>query len=185
MSIRQGLPRTTARGQHHVISYLKPLTPLFLTLLLLGGSVRAAAAYTGQGPEPVYSVDQIRADLREQPTAWVGRTVRVHGILEGAFVYCDPTHPCPPVVFGMIDAANMDAPQGHLLRMTLASPSPLWATLRRLPLIDAFAPPLQMVRFGLPTTYRLQLRAAPAFCRRTNGVMCYQGVLVDAVWPTS
>jgi hypothetical protein len=187
MIVQNDVPHWPARGQRRVAACLKYLPAVLLALLLiaLGGHLDVAIARSSQGPMPAYSVDQIRADLTHHPMAWVDRTVRVRGILQGPFVFCGATRPCPPPIWGLIDAENESVAPDLLLPVKAGAPAPLWAALRRLPLVRTIVPAPQVMRFGLPTTYRLQLRVAPALCRANTGLLCYEGVVVDAAQPAS
>jgi hypothetical protein len=187
MNVQSDVPHRPARGRRRVTAHLKYLPAVLLALLLitLGGHLEVAIARSGQGPMPVYSVEQVRADLTRHPMAWVGRTVRVRGILQGPFSFCGTIRPCPPPIWGLIDSENESVAPELLLPVKAGAPAPLWAALRRLPLVRTVVPAPQVVRFGLPTTYRLQLRAAPALCSANTGLLCYEGVVVDAAQPAS
>jgi hypothetical protein len=154
-----------------------------LFLVTCGG----AAAQVDQGwfgardsTAPAYTVAQIHSLLRYHPAAVVGRTVRVRGILEGPFVFCGESRPCPPATLGLIDDENQSVGPDQYLPLVARTAAGLRAILGRIPLLRALVPAPQRLQFGLPATYRLQLREAPALCRRNPAVLCYEGVLPDA-----
>jgi hypothetical protein len=184
---RDELLHVRARGQRRVSVSKSYVAAALLALLViaLGGHLEVAIARANQGPTPVFSVSQIRADLARYPKYWVGRTVRVRGILQGPFTFCGATRPCPPSLWGLIDAENESVTPDRLLPVVAGAPAPLWAALRHLPMVATLEPAPQLLRFGLPTIYRLQLRAAPTLCAGDTRLPCAEGVLVDAVWPVS
>ncbi|HWE60118.1 MAG TPA: hypothetical protein VHB98_00250 [Chloroflexota bacterium] len=184
---RDRVPRRLIGRHPRTASFAKHLLLLacLALLILLSAQVEVAVARYSQTRTPVYSVGRIRAVLTQDPKAWIGRTVLVRGILQGPFVFCGATRPCPPAVLGLIDGENESVAPDQLLPVAAGSPVPLWAVLRRVPLAGTLLPAPQQMRFGLMTTYQLRLRAAPALCGGNTGLLCYEGVVVDAAWPSS
>jgi hypothetical protein len=153
-----------------------------LLALLLGLSAGLAFA-AGRGDQTlpkVYTVSQIRAVLAQQPASWVGRTVQVRGILDGPFVFCGATRPCPPPTLGLIDNENGSVGPGQYLPVLAGPPIKLWAFLRQFPALSRFAPEPQPLHFGLMALYHLRLEPAPSLCSRNSDVLCYEGVVLDA-----
>lgn len=69
-----------------------------ISLVVLGlGSVTAVTllvAIVAATSEPTYAVGDIQARLQRDPQVWVGRTVRVRGVLIGMSVDCPPAKMC-------------------------------------------------------------------------------------------
>jgi hypothetical protein len=127
-----------------------------------------------------YSVAGIWAALAHHPGVWSGRVVRVQGILEGPFVFCGETRPCPPATLGLIDTEDqIMAPDSYLPVTTEAEATPL-RLIRRIPLLGSFVPAPQPLQFGQMAAYTLRLAAAPVLCSRNPAVLCYQGVVLAA-----
>jgi hypothetical protein len=125
-------------------------------------------------------VSQVHAALTQQPASWIGRTVKVRGILEGPFVFCGATRPCPPPTLGLIDAENESIGPDHYLPVLAGPPVQPWAFLRRLPALSRFLPAPQQLHFGLMALYRVRLQAAPDLCSRNHDILCYEGIVLDA-----
>jgi hypothetical protein len=53
----------------------------------------------------------------------------------------------------------------------------LLASLRRIPLLGRLVPPAQEVRWGVPATYRVQLRRAAA--KSCTSQLCIEAILLD------
>jgi hypothetical protein len=102
-----------------------------LVLLLLGLSAGLALAHDcgGQAAAPVYVVSQICAVLTHHPAPWMGRTVQVRGNLEGPFVFCGASRPCPPPTLGLIDNGNESIGPGQYLPVLAEPPAQPWVSL--------------------------------------------------------
>jgi hypothetical protein len=138
---------------------------------------------------PVYSVAELRARLVHDPSAWVGHVVLVRGTVSGCglgrlcppimAVQCATPVPCRPI--GLPGMMLVDQPTASWLRglpAQLGAQNPQLAFLRRLPLVSRVVPPPQVVRWGIPAVYRVQLQPAqPSVCRSSP---CYEAVLQDA-----
>lgn len=129
-------------------------------VLQLGGGGSAARHGAGQAPEGVYTVGQVRAGLVQDPSSWVGRTIRISGVVQGPFVFCGRTNPCPPPTLGMVDDGNAILGASQYL--------PVEQDLR-----SAGSP----FRFNVPATYRVALRASTAACSLNPDVLCYTGTV--------
>jgi hypothetical protein len=163
-----------------------PIAISMLAALFLVTSGGAAAQVdqgwfgTRDSTAPAYTVAHIHTLLRYHPAAVVGHTVRVRGILEGPFVFCGASRPCPPATLGLIDTEAQSVGPDQYLPLVARTAVGLRAFLGRIPLLQALIPAPQRLQFGLAATYLLQLRAAPALCRRNPAVLCYEGVVPDA-----
>jgi hypothetical protein len=138
---------------------------------------------------PVYSVTELRARLTHDPSAWVGHVVLVRGTVTGCgfgrpcpllmVVQCGAPGPCRPIRLpGMM---LVDQPTAGWLRglpVQLGPQNPQLAFLRRLPLVSRVMPPPQVVRWGIPAVYRVQLQ--PAQRSVCSSSPCYEAVLEDA-----
>ncbi len=130
----------------------------------------------------VYSVTALRAYLALDPHTWSGRAVLVRAALT-----IDPTHSycpagpmsclinSPPI---LVDPSNPNPSAG--LALAWGAPDPLWAALRRFPLVVSIAPRPQTLRWGRLATYRVRLHASRG-CHA-----CALALLLDAqgdAWP--
>jgi hypothetical protein len=149
--------------------------------LLLGLSGVALAHHRGdQAAAPVYTVAQIRSVLAHQSMPWVGRNVQVRGILEGPFVFCADTRPCPPPTLGLVDTEDqIMGPDRYLPVTTEAEAAPL-RLIRQIPLLSAFVPAPQPLQFGRVAIYTVRVTADPVLCGRNSTVLCYAGEVLAA-----
>jgi hypothetical protein len=147
-------------------------------LCVIGAQV--GGVQIGAAAAPVYTVAQTRALLLSHPAAVLGRTVLVRGIIEGPFVFCAETRPCPPATLGLINAENESIGPGQYLPIETRPAVGQMAFLRRIPPLRPLLPAPQHLQFGFTATYRLELRAAPSLCSRNRAILCYEGVIMDA-----
>jgi hypothetical protein len=167
---RTALPRKramTALDRAGRTAGARRLPVLMVAFALAGAMVRAGAhvspahATLGGDPEPVYSVAAILGHLERDPAHWDGRTVRVRAVagdrcitwMGGANPACISWQPA------LVDASVPAT--GVALGLRQVPPSPLLAALRRLPFAGRLLPGQQQIRWGMPSTYRVRLRAAP------------------------
>jgi hypothetical protein len=150
---------------------------LVAPLALVLGAGSAAVISTGQRSHvPVYTLAELRAGLVRNPAAWVGRAVRVRGMVQssGCLAWdAGGSAPCRD------RAAYLLGPDGaSVLQVAGWERDPLLATLRRLPLVGRLVPGPRAARWGALATYRVRLQAAPApVCDDTP---CYEVFLLDA-----
>ncbi len=158
----------------------KRLLPLLLVWLLaaaLPGGVLLSAARPSS-PAPLYALSTVRAGLLHAPGRWVGRTVRVYAVAgKPCVAWMGGVHPAciswQPALLDMAAPSAADA-----LPLRVASPTPLLAALRRLPLARWLVGAPQQIRWGMPATYRVRLQAAAgAAC---GVARCYAALLLDA-----
>ena len=166
-------PRTHATSRRNLrrrlILHLPELALiLVVAALTLAGSLQVAgggsASPSGAGrvDDRVYTVDQVRTGLLQHPTDWVGRTVRVSGVLQGPFVFCGRTNPCPPPTLGLVDDGN-----GVL------------GADQYLPVEQDAASTASALRFNVTATYRLALHASSGACSLNPDVLCYTGTILS------
>jgi hypothetical protein len=168
---------------HHSVASATPRPFIaLLILLLIGLSGGLALAYGGsdQAATPVYTVSQIRTVLTHQAAPWIGRTVQVRGILEGSFVFCADTRPCPPATLGLIDTEDQIVGPDRYLPVTTETEATPLRLIRRIPLLSAVAPAPQPLQFGRMAIYTLHITADPVLCSRNPAVLCYKGVVLVA-----
>lgn len=152
-----------------------------LITLLIGYGLIVAAARIGEAAPPVYTVAQLRASLLHDSAAWANRTVRVRGTLQGPFIFCGATTPCPVAPMGLVDDGNGIIGSNQYLAVEQGRAADAWNFFRHIPVLGALMPAPQRLRFGLTAVYLLQLHPQPsAFCRRYAFVLCYKGVVLDA-----
>lgn len=144
----------------------------------LGCAVVIASEARPTPQDPIYSVDQVYTGLWAQPSAWVGRTVRVRGVEIGANDYRGNT-------WSLLLPATWRAgtPTDNVTSLVIAPqrPDPWLAYLRHLPLpaaINHFLPSPQVPHNGQLAVYRLALRD-PNSCTSLT-VPCPVGFVVDA-----
>ena len=171
-----------------VIDGMKRAILALLGLASAAGLLLGVMQGTG-GAGPVYSVTELRARLTHDPSAWVGRVVLVRGTVTGCgfarpcpllmVVHCGTAGPCRPI--GLPGMMLVDQPTASWLRglpVQLGAQNPQLAFLRRLPLVGRVVPPPQVVRWGIPAVYRVQLQPAQrSVCVSSP---CYEAVLEDA-----
>jgi hypothetical protein len=116
-----------------------------LGLLLAGGLAVAALAWPlDQGP--VYAVAQLQAGLADQPQTWLGRTVRVRGVVRGCpYGLPGPCASWQPELRHPVPQAT-EAGAGLLLVPVPARPDALTARLRRIPWVRALVRGPQVVQ---------------------------------------
>jgi hypothetical protein len=160
---------------------MKALLLFILLSVGISGCIGVSCIHGNAAVGPLYTVTSIRAVLSRHPAAVVGRTIRVRGILEGPFVFCGETRPCPPPTLGLIDAENASVGPDQYLPVIGEPPRQVWAFLHRIPPLAALLPAPQRLQYGVMAMHRLELRAAPGLCSRNADILCYEGVIVDAV----
>ena len=144
---------------------------LVLPAVLLGPA-SLAAPWLAAGPghertDAAYSVQEVQMGLEHHPHAWLGRAVRVRGMVYRADCSCRDR---APSLLGR-DGAG-------LLPVAGWEPDPLLGALRRLPLAGRLVPGPQAARRGVLATYRVRLLAAPA--AECEVSPCYEALLLDA-----
>ena len=152
-----------------------------LVLAALGASL--AAASLGMG-EPTYSPSALRAGLARAPDHWLGRTVRLHGVVLGTRTI-GPAG-CLACSALLLQSEVYDPGADFASPMLPLVPGPVddrLAALRALPGLGGLLPRPQVIINGLAATYRVRLGETPSpFCARRP---CYQAVLLDAAFPDS
>jgi hypothetical protein len=176
---------------HGIARYSLLIAPALVALGALALMLPLAEA------RPVFPVAIVDAGLSERPDAWVGRTIRVEGVIYGT--WCDVTAPCarldgsPESLFRVaggdrfVLVSAQDPPphqydvQQPSLLLALGPAGSLLTALRRLPLIGGLSPPPQRFEWGVPTV--LQVRLQPRSCPFSSRRWCYEGVVLDGAMP--
>jgi len=128
------------------------------------------AARASMGRSPVYTVAVVDMNLQRDPEHWVGRTVLLQGRVIVSFHW--RTHNELLVGAQLADARVRG---GAALPLAPGPEDPLWAFLRRLPLLGDLAPPPQALPRGAIGIVRVQLRAV---CEE-SGEIRYEATLLD------
>ena len=164
---------------------------LFVLLGLAGAAgLMLVVMHEAGATSRVYTVAELRTSLMRDPGAWVGHVVLVRGTVTGCgfgrlcplvmVVRCPTPGPCRPIGLpGML--LLVDQPTANWLRglpVQLGTETSQLAFLRRLPLVGRVVPPPQVVRWGIPAVYRVQLQ--PANRSVCGSSPCYEAVLEDA-----
>jgi hypothetical protein len=157
-----------AKLQRRVIHWLPQASFLFVALLIVIGTglqlrsnggqpANSTATATSQAPQTVYAVSDVVSGLQQDPAAWVGRTILVNGVLQGPFVFCGETTPCPKPTLGLVDDGN--------------------GVLGSNQYLPVLAPASQHLQFNTPLTYSVQIQDASAACALNPAILCYRGVI--------
>jgi hypothetical protein len=151
-----GQVRATDRYRQEPGVWLLLVLPALAAALLWAGSTVLPLPAT-QPVGPPYSVGALRTAVARQPRAWANRTVLVYGTLAGC--------PYPRPGFCTSWQPRLDDPwadpaaaQTPAIALVWQRPDPVHALLRRLPLLGRLMPPLQVLRWGVPATFRVQIR---------------------------
>jgi len=135
---------------------------IFAGFQLLGGggstassSESAVAAAPVPATSRVYSVDQVLSGLQLNPSAWIGQSIQVQGVLEGPITFCGSATPCPPEQLALMDNGN-----GIL------------ASDQYLPISSDNA---RSLPYNVLTTFTVQLQAAPDACALNPAIVCFAG----------
>ena len=167
------------------------MTRITLALLGLAGAsgLMMVVMHAVGAASPVYTVTELRTSLAHDPRAWAGHVVLVRGTVTGCgfglpcplvmAVRCSTRGPCPPI--GLPGMMLVDQPTASRLRgfpVQLGAANPQLAFLRRLPLVGRVVPPPQVVHWGIPAVYRVQLQ--PTQGSVCGSSPCYEAVLEDA-----
>jgi len=154
---------------------MKPFAVAVAGLVLAGGlALVVSTVSTGGGAlAPVYTVSELRAGLADNPHAWLGHTTLVRGVALGPA--CPPNASCVFAWPALVDADA--AGPGSSLLLSMGPANSLLALLRRLPLVGRLVPGPQLLRWGRPAVYRVQVRDAAGTA--PNGTRHYEAVLLD------
>ena len=158
---------------------MKPFAVALSGLVLVGGlALGVSTVSTGGGAfAPVYTVSELRAGLADNPRAWLGHTMLVRGVALGPA--CPPNASC---VFAWPALVDADATgPGSSVPLSMGPANSLLALLRRLPLVGRLVPGQQLLRWGRPAVYRVQVRDAVGTSPR--GTRHYEAVLLDPAPP--
>jgi hypothetical protein len=158
---------------------MKPFAVALTGLVLAGGlALVVSTVSTGVGAfGPVYTVSELQAGLADNPHAWLGHTVLVRGVALGPA--CPSNASC---VFAWPALVDADAPPlRSFLPLSMGPANPLLALLRRLPLVGRLVPRPQLLRWGRPASYRVQVQDAAG--TSPNGTRRYAAVLLDPAPP--
>jgi hypothetical protein len=127
--------------------------------------------------DPAYSVVEVEARLARDPQAWAHRTLLLRGMALHNDCFMERSWlPCASPQALLVDANHTAAVRP--LPLAWAVPDSLLAIVRRMPLLGAFAPMPQLIRWDAVAPYRVQLR--PRANRSCGGVTCYEAVVLDA-----
>jgi hypothetical protein len=138
---------------------------LVAAALALGAGLQLAGNATSdrdasQAADRIYTVDQVRTGLLQDPSSWTERPIQVSGILQGPFVFCGRTNPCPPPTLGLVDDGNGVLGADQYLPVEQDGTS-------------ASSP-----RFNVPAVYRVELHASSDACSLNPDVLCYTGTIL-------
>jgi hypothetical protein len=149
------------------------ITPaLGFGLAALCASIALGAA---RAPQAVYSVTQVLAGLRRDPTTWTQRTLLVHGMAVNDPCPARYHHVCRPHPQFLLD--ELSGPLSIQMPLVVQSSQPALTVLRRIPFLGSLLP--QSHRFVWDTVgeYRVRLRAMPQ-CPSADP-SCYEAVVQD------
>jgi hypothetical protein len=157
---------------------MKPFAVALVSLVLVGGLalVASTVSHGASAFGPVYTVSGLAAGLADNPRAWMGRTVLVRGV--AGWPSCPPNASCAFAWPSLIDAG---ASMGRMLPLSMGPADPLLALLRRLPLVGRLVPGWQVLHWGRPAIYRVQVQDVAGTSR--NGAPHYRVLLLDPAPP--
>jgi hypothetical protein len=156
---------------------MKPFAAALAGLVLAGGLVLVVSTVSTGAFAPIYTVSELRAGVATNPHAWLEHTVLVRGLALGPA--CPPNASC---VFAWPALVDPDATgPGSSLLLSMGPANSLLALLRRLPLVGRLVPGPQLLRWGRPAVYRVQVRDAASTSPR--GTRHYEAVLLDPAPP--
>jgi hypothetical protein len=145
---------------------------LTLLLLLLAPTVVAGAMVldSSLGPKSsrIYTVSAVVAGLYRNPQAWLGRTIRLRGIVRS----CGAEWSCHGSTPYLADSSVEETDRAHQLQVVPAPPDRNLTFWRRFPGFGALLPQPQQLNGAIPTVYRVLLTAD--MC----GV-CFEGIVQD------
>jgi hypothetical protein len=158
---------------------MKPFAVALSGLVLAGGlALVVSTVSTGVGAlGPVYTVSELQAGLADNPHAWLGHTVLLRGV--ALVPACPPNASCVVAWPALVDAEA--PPPRSYLPLSMGPANPLLALLRRLPLVGRLVPGPQVLRWGRPARYRVQVQDAAG--TSPNGTRHYAAVLLDPAPP--
>ncbi len=156
--------------------YIMPVCALMCTLAIGIGVKEAGSRYLA--PSRVYTLAQVETGLAQNPTAWLRRRIRVHATPTAIVCFPSPHGPSCPFPDGVLvdaDGSSLTAP----LPLALGSLPAGLALLRHVPLLNAFAPATQTIRWALPGIYRIEIQVSR--CSAPGPLLCYTAMIPDAV----
>jgi len=134
---------------------------LVVAALTFGASLQFSSSHGTQESATIYTVNQVQAGLRADPSAWTGQEIRVRGVLQGPIVFCANANPCPAATLGLLDDGNAILGSGNYLPVLPGGMK------------------IATLLFNVPAIYKVRLRAAPDACARNAAILCYQALLQD------
>jgi len=144
-----------------------------LLLLLLAPIIVAGATVLDLSHRPassrIYTVTAVVAGLYSNPQAWLGRTIRLRGIVRS----CGASWSCHGATPYLADGSVETTDWAHQLQVVPAPPDRNLTFWRRFPGFGALLPQPQQLKGTIPTVYRVLLTAD--MC----GV-CFEGIVQDA-----
>jgi hypothetical protein len=143
------------------------------TVALLALGAQVAGRQVGG---PVYTVAALRAQVAQDPEAWMGRTVQVRALASVCTAWLTAAHVSP--CLNWRPALTDPHDDGDALPLVSGPVPPPVALLRRLPLIGQMAPAPQSPRWDGMDVYRVQLHALS--CGPPQQPECYEALLLDA-----
>jgi hypothetical protein len=156
---------------------MKPFAVALAGLMLAGGLALVVSTVSTGAFAPVYTVSELRVGLADHPHVWLGQTMLVRGVALG--LACPPNASCVVAwpALGDADATRPDS----TLPLSMGPPNSLLALLRRLPLVGRLVPAPQLLRWGRPAVYRIQVRDTAG--TSPKGTRHYEAVLLDPAAP--
>lgn len=166
-----------------VITDMKGIFSGVIALVAVGGLVAVVTTHVGAATS-VYTPSALRAGITRNPSAWVGRTVLVRGLVVG----CGPWMHCPIRQMGTPPLALADsatAPPSQALPLQWGSQDDMLAALRRLPFVGRWIPRPQTAHWGTTALYRVRLQALPATACgvQRRSAPCDGAALLDSTPP--
>jgi hypothetical protein len=152
-------------------------TPVLLCMCLWMGYRSVVMASHAMAPGPIYTLTTLRVQLERDPQTWINTSVRVLGLLASCNnVTLRPgSSPCP--VWHTVLRDPLAARSSLEVPVLLGSTPPMLSLLRRVPLLGELTPAPQVLQWGTPAVYAIQLRATP--CPLPGSRTCFAALLLD------
>jgi hypothetical protein len=152
-----------------------------LVAILLAGTIALAArglAGLATGAQPVYPVAAVEAGMRRDPSAWIGRTVLIRGVVLGRFLDPGCSRPtCPGTgAYSLAPSLSAAGMTPALLPLVPGSAGAWLAALRHIPVLRRFLPRPRAVQLFKEATYRVHLQEGHQAC---GARACMDAILVD------
>jgi len=165
--------RHTLRQRCLLAGLLSLLAAIILVVLVVGNARSNTAG-------PTHTVAQVQTGLTQRPSAWIGRVVRVRGVLT-KMLFCVGAMPSHSRCWYTLLSTNQLGRRQGIPSLPISADHVgkhllLW---QRLPFISRFFPDARVLTFNQYATYRVRLERTGLPRPQCLVITCYQAVLQD------